>query len=312
MSKVSSARYSRTPPTWIALLVCAALSVSASAEEAQTAKHRVTKLTEKIYLLQGNGGNIGAFVGAGGVLLVDSGFAWLAKDLDNTLRKIDAGPIRYVVNTHWHGDHAGGNDYFSRTATIIAHPNVRKRFQTRQEINYFDVVQPQRAAAAYPSITYTDALTLYFNGERVDIVHYPNIHTDGDSVVYFPDSNVAHLGDGFFRHVFPFVHQDSGGSIVALARHLDHIIDRLRPDVKIIPGHQDVATLDDLKRYRDMIKETLAIVAGFRAKGMTLAEAQRQSLHPQWASWNRGWVSTRTWIEHLYRNLENQQALDGQ
>src|SRR5919202_1072085 len=209
-------------------------------------------------MLEGSGGNIGVSVGADGILIVDDQFAPLADKIRAALKSLGDGRLKFVLNTHWHGDHTGGNSKFGPEAPVIAQTNVRKRLATEQKI-MGEVVKPS-PKEALPVITFDDSLSIHFNGEEIRVVHYPYGHTDGDSVIFFTGSNVVHMGDDFFAGRFPFVDIDNGGDIEQLTRNVSDIIAQLPADVKIIPGHGPLSTLDDLKLFRRMLFETTAII----------------------------------------------------
>ncbi len=254
-----------------------------------------------VYMLTGQGGNIGVSVGPDGFLIVDDQFAPLADKIRAALQGIQSGDLKFILNTHWHGDHTGGNEVFGPEATIIAHANVRKRLSTDQ--NLFNRNVPAAPKQAWPVITFDDGLSVHFNGEEIRAIHFPKGHTDGDSVIFFTGSNVVHMGDDFFKDRFPFVDLASGGNALGLAENIDKIVSRLPGDVKIIPGHGSLANLEDLKRYRAMLAETTATVASKMRAGMGLDAIKAEGLGEKWASWGEGFISQDRWIEILYQSL---------
>src|ERR1041385_3381718 len=175
-----------------------------------------TQVSGNVYMLEGSGGNIGVSVGADGILIVDDQFAPLADKIRAALKKLGEGKLKYILNTHWHGDHTGGNKEFGPEAPIIAHDNVRKRLSTEQHSDFFKETTPASPKEALPVITFDQALSVHFNGEEIRAIHFPHGHTDGDSVIFFSASNVVHLGDDFFAGRFPFVDLESGGSVEGL------------------------------------------------------------------------------------------------
>jgi glyoxylase-like metal-dependent hydrolase (beta-lactamase superfamily II) len=263
-----------------------------------------TYVAGNVYMLQGRGGNIGVSVGPDGALLVDDQFAPLADKIRAALAGMVEGEIdlKFVLNTHWHGDHTGGNIAFGPEAPIIAHANVRERLATRQE-RALGVIEPS-PPKALPVITFGDSVSIHFNGEEIRAIHLPHGHTDGDAVVYFSGSNVVHMGDDFFSGRFPFVDLSSGGSVQGLVVAVRGVLERLPPDVKIIPGHGPLSGREDLEAYLEMVEESLALVSVGIEAGKSLKELQAAGMPDQWADWGGGFINSDRWIEILYRSLQ--------
>jgi glyoxylase-like metal-dependent hydrolase (beta-lactamase superfamily II) len=254
-----------------------------------------------IHILEGRGGNIGVSVGEDGILIVDDQFAPLAEKIRAALKNINSGALKFVLNTHWHGDHTGGNPVFGKEATIIAHHNVRQRLMTEQKRG--EQVTPPSPKEAWPVITLDASLSLHFNGEEIKVVHFPRGHTDGDCVIFFTGSNVVHMGDDFFAGRFPFVDLVSGGDVEGLVKNIENIIAQLPSDVKIIPGHGPLSTLDDLKNYHHMLVQTVGAVRQGIAANKSLEELKAQGLPEEWKSWAGNFVTTERWIETIYQSL---------
>jgi cyclase len=212
---------------------------------------KTTQVTGNIYMLNGTGGNIGASVGPDGILIIDDKFAPLADKIRAALRKIGGGKLQFILNTHFHGDHTGGNEAFGPEAPIIAHTNVRKRLMTEQTRG--GRTSPAAPKKAWPVVTFDESLSVHFNGEEIKAIHYPHGHTDGDVVLFFTQSKVVHMGDVFFAGRFPFVDLDSGGDVEGLIENIGELVQQLPPGVKIIPGHGPVSSLNDLKAYHGML-----------------------------------------------------------
>jgi len=212
---------------------------------------KATKVGGNVYMLEGAGGNIGVSAGVDGILIVDDQFAPLADKIRAALKELNPGQLRFVLNTHYHGDHTGSNAVFGKEATIIAHDNVRARLAVEQTVLGNKV--PAAPKEALPVITYAQSVSIHFNGEEIRVIHFPAGHTDGDSVMFFHTSNVVHMGDHFFANRFPFIDLDHGGSVEGLTKNIGDIAARLPADVRIIPGHGPISTLDDLKRYHRML-----------------------------------------------------------
>lgn len=264
---------------------------------------KVTHVAGKVYMLAGRGGNIGVTVGEDGVIMVDDEFAPLAPKIRAAIDKLAGGQhrLKFVLNTHWHGDHTGGNPEFGRDATIIAQSNVRKRLIKPQEL-FGRTVEPL-PKHGWPVITFDESVSLYFNGEEIKVTHMPNCHTDGDSIVLFTGSNVLHTGDLFFNGTFPFVDLDHGGDVLSLAKHVGEIADSLPPDVKIIPGHGPLATLDDLKTYRRMLNESIDHVRKQLELGRSVDEIKAAGVPERWQSWGDGFIKSDRWLETVAASL---------
>lgn len=264
---------------------------------------KASKVAGNVYMLQGSGGNIGVSVGTDGILIVDDQFAPLADKIKAALKTLGDGKLKFVLNTHWHGDHTGGNAVFSPEAPIIAHDNVRKRLSTEQKSEFFKRTTPASPKEALPVITFDQSLSVHFNGEEIRVIHFPHGHTDGDSVIFFTGSNVVHMGDDFFSGRFPFVDLESGGNVEGLIKNIGDIIQKLPAGVKLIPGHGPISTLDDLKAYHRMLMETTAIVQRKMGAGKTVEQIKTEGLPEEWKAWGTGFIKTDQWIETIYRSF---------
>ena len=256
-------------------------------------------------MLEGAGGNIGVSVGEDGILIVDDEFAPLADKIRAALKNLGEGKLRFILNTHWHGDHTGGNAPLGRDAPIIAHDNVRKRLSTEQRLEFFKQTVPASPKEALPVITFDQSLSVHFNGEEIRVIHFPHGHTDGDSVIFFTKSNVVHMGDDFFAGRFPFVDLESGGSVQGLTKNIGEIIPKLPDGAKLIPGHGPISTIDDLKAYHRMLMGTTELVRKKIAAKMTLDQIKKEGLPAEWKSWGEGFIKTEQWIELVYRSLQS-------
>jgi len=287
-----------------ALLLLALAASSAAAQDRDFSKVQVkaTKVAGNVYMLEGAGGNIGASVGPDGILIVDDQFAPLADKIRAALREIGPGNLQFVLNTHWHGDHTGGNPVFGKEATIIAHDNVRKRLSTNQEVMGEKVSASPKEAL--PVITFGESLSVHFNGEEIKAIHFPHGHTDGDSVIFFTGSKVVHMGDDFFAGGFPFVDLGSGGSVQGLTANIEKVLAEIPADTKIIPGHGSLSTPADLKEYHRMLVETSGIVRTKMKAGKDLATIQKEGLPDEWKKWGSGFIKTEVWIGTIYESLQ--------
>lgn len=269
-------------------------------ENKQDVTVKVTKVSGNVYMLQGRGGNIGAIVGPDGILIVDDDYRELSQKLSAALKELGQEKPRFILNTHWHGDHTQGNEFFGKDSTIIAHVNVRKRMSQVNTI--FGNQVPASPVHAWPIITYTESMSIYVNGEEIKAVHFPNGHTDGDTVVFFTKANVVHLGDDFFVGRFPFVDLESGGSVQGLINNVGSLIGKIPADAKLIPGHGAVSTMDDLKAYHQMLIDTAKIVQDGMKKKRTLDELKKAGFPEKFKEAGSGFIKTEQWIETIYKS----------
>ncbi|HEV3470307.1 MAG TPA: MBL fold metallo-hydrolase [Pyrinomonadaceae bacterium] len=267
------------------------------------------KVAGSVYMLEGAGGNIGVIAGPDGVLIVDDQFAPLAERIRAALRQINPGPLKFVLNTHWHGDHTGSNAAFSREAALVAHSNVRRRLAAGATI--FDQKIPPAPKEALPVITFDTAVYFHFNGEEVRVIHFPAGHTDGDSVIFFTGSNVIHMGDDFFAGRFPFVDLASGGSVEGLIKNVGEIIAQAPAGVKIIPGHGPLSTVEDLRTYHAALRETTDLIRQRMQQGKTLEQIKAEGLPEKFKEWGTGFIKTEQWIETVHRSLSQSGAKTG-
>lgn len=262
-------------------------------------------------MLVGAGGNIGASVGDDGIVIVDDQYAPLAEKIRAALKGITDKPVRFVINTHWHGDHTGGNVPFSQTSTVIAQDNVRKRLESGGTLGNLDSIKMEvkpAPKAALPIITFEHDVTVHLNGEDIRALHFPAGHTDGDSIIFFPKSNVVHMGDDFVRYGFPFVDLGSGGSVKGMIAALEKVIPQLPADVKVIPGHGQLSDLNDVRNYLTMLKETTAIVESGIKQGKTLDQLKQEKVLAAWQKWSGDFITTDQWITTVYNDLTGKKS----
>lgn len=269
-------------------------------ENRQEVTIKVIKVSGNVYMLQGRGGNIGAIVGADGILIIDDDYKAVSEKLRAALKELGSATPRYIINTHWHGDHTEGNQTFGKESIIVAQTNVRKRLSQVNTV-FGQAVQPYESFA-WPVITYDDSVTIHFDGDDIRAVHYPNGHTDGDSVIFFPKANVIHMGDDFFAGRFPFVDLDSGGSVQGMINNVASILGMIPADAKIIPGHGSLSTVEDLKKYHDTLVETSKIVQDEMKKKKTLDEIKKAGLPDKFKDFGTGFIKTDAWVETVYKS----------
>ena len=290
----------------LALTVLLACLSVAQNQDFSKVQMKVTKVAGNVYMLEGAGGNIGASVGDDGIVIVDDQYAPMAGKIKAALKDITDKPVRFVINTHYHEDHTGGNAIFQQTVPIIAQDNVRKRLQEGGTAGNFGAVsfeaKPQ-PKEALPIITFDHDVTVHLNGEDIRALHFPHGHTDGDSVIFFPKSNVVHMGDDFVTYGFPFVDLGGGGSVKGMTAALEEIIPKLPADVKIIPGHGPVSNLDDVRRFVAMLKDTTAAVEKGIQQGKSLDQLKQENVLAPWQKWSGDFISTEQWLVTLYNDL---------
>jgi cyclase len=297
---------------WIAaLLVVPSIVFAQQPPDLSKVQIKVSKVSGNIYMLQGAGGNIAASLGDDGVVIVDTEYSPLAERIDAALKAVGVTdkPVRFVIDTHYHSDHSDGNAaWAARGATIISNENLRTRLEDGSSIGNgpggaIHIQQPAQPKAALPTITFTDALVLHFNDEEIRIMHFPAAHTDGDGVVYFTRNHVVHMGDEFVRYGFPFVDVNAGGSVQGMIAANEKVAAILPADTKVIPGHGELATLDDVREYTKMMKDTLAAVEKAMAAHESLAQMKSEKILASWQKYSGAFVSTDAWIETIFHSL---------
>ena len=265
-----------------------------------------TKLSDTVYLLlpePGYGGNIAVLVGEDGILIVDDMLMPLTNKIRDAIESIKPGPITYLLNSHYHYDHAGGNAAFGNTSTIVAHTNVRKRLAEGREAGS-QFIEGQRPTEALPVITFEQQMSFYWNGEIVDLIHLDNTsHTDGDSVIFFRDSNVVHTGDQYVNlNGFPFIDRDVGGSAIGLRDNIRMLLSMIDHKTQIIPGHGPLANKNDLQNYYKIVSDSIAFIEAHKNTGKSLEEIQEIGLPKQFSEVT-GFMPAATWIGFVYPDL---------
>lgn len=256
-----------------------------------------------VHMLTGAGGNIGVSVGPEGLLIVDDQFEVLAPKINKALDKLSKAKIAYVLNTHWHFDHTGGNGVFGREGRIVAHREVRTRLAAGADMGAFGVIPPAKKEAL-PVITYDSGMSIYFNGEEIRLTHLPSGHTDGDTLVHFTGSNVLHMGDHFFVDTFPFIDLRSGGSVEGYLRNVEKVLQTLPQGAKIIPGHGPLAGREELERFVATIRESVSLVRTQVDAGKTLEQVKAAGMPEKFKSWGQGFINQDTWLETVYTSLK--------
>lgn len=295
------------------ILIAACVLTGAAAQDKDYSKvqMKVTKVAGKVYMLEGEGGNIGASVGDDGIVIVDDQYAPLAEKIQAALKGITDKPVRFVINTHYHGDHTGGNEYFQKQAPVIAHDNVRKRLESGGGAGNGSAVHMDfkpSARGALPILTFDHDVTVHLNGEDIRALYFPAGHTDGDSIIFFPQSNVVHMGDDFVTYGFPFIDVESGGSINGMIDAVEKVIAQLPADVKVIPGHGPLSSLDDVRAYAGMLRATRDVVQKALKDGKTLEQMKQAKLLDRWKKYSGGFINEDAFLETLYNSLTGQKT----
>jgi len=275
------------PPLTLAFALVA--SIGLAQQDFSKVEIKVIPVSKNIYMLEGSGGNIGVSVGDDGILIVDDQFAPLAPKIEAAVKGLNPGKLKFVLNTHHHGDHTGGNAAFGeKDAVIIAQSNVRVRL----------VKDPKLTKEAYPVITFDQSASTHFNGEEIKLIHYGPGHTDGDSIIYFTGANVVHMGDQFVNGSFPFIDFSSGGDVDGYIKTVATVLEKIPPDAKVIPGHGKLGTVDDLKTFHTMLTETTEFVKKQISEGKTLAEIKTNGLPEKYKTYG----NPNRWIDAIQRS----------
>jgi cyclase len=287
----------------VAIMIICLCAMRTSAQDFSKVEIKVTKVAGNVYMLEGSGGNIGVSVGPDGILIVDDQFAPLADKIKTALKTLGEGKLKFVLNTHYHLDHTGGNIAFGPDAPIIAQTNVRKRLSEEQKSKFLNLTIPASPKEALPVITFDNAVSVFFNSEEIKVIHFPHGHTDGDSIIFFTGANVVHMGDDFFNGMFPFVDLEAGGDVVGMTKNVGDIISKLPAGVKIIPGHGPLSDVDGLKAFHNMLVQTTDIVRKRMAAGKTLDQIKAEGLPEEWKTWGSGFIKTDVWLTLVYTSL---------
>lgn len=304
-------RSTRRHPFAVTLLLVLAAPGAASAQPSPAGASpprvelKVQEIRRSLAVVSGAGGNVAVWHGSDGSVLVDSGFQSSSSQLLETVARIAPGPVRILINTHWHPDHVGGNAALARTGTVIvAHENVRERMTVAQELVEYDMKVPAAPAAALPLVSFADTLALHLQGDRVQVIHVPGAHTDGDAVVWWEAANVVHLGDVYYRAGYPFIDVERGGSLAGAVAAIEGVLSRADAATVVIPGHGALSDREELADYRDMLVAVGRKVRELVEDGKTLEEivAARPTAEFD-ARYGKGGTSAERFVEQLHRDL---------
>ncbi|GLX79631.1 cyclase [Thalassotalea insulae] len=279
----------------LATLLCVVAATGPlSAGEMDDVKLLATKAGANVYMLTGAGGNIGLLVTEKGLLLVDDQFQPLAEKIEAAMQEINNNELKYVVNTHFHGDHTGSNSYFARQAPIFAHKNVRARLKAEEDSDIYRL----------PVVTYQEGATIYLDNEEVQLLHLPAGHTDGDTVVYFKQANVLHTGDLFFELGFPYIDLDSGGSVKGYLTNVKQLISQMPDDVVIIPGHGKLTNKAAYIAYAEMIEFSINRVTKALNEGKSQQDILALGIGEKYQDQAWAFISEERWLKTLVRDLK--------
>jgi glyoxylase-like metal-dependent hydrolase (beta-lactamase superfamily II) len=290
-------------PTLLALSL--ALAAPAAAQNPDSVTIRTIPVRGNVSMLMGQGGNIGVSAGPDGSFVIDDEYPAHTAKVQAALAALSPKPVRFVVNTHWHGDHTGGNQGLAGGgAIVVAHDNVRRRMSTEQFLEAFKMKVPPSPAAALPVVTFADRLSFHWNGEEIRVFHAKPAHTDGDAIVHFTGSNVIHTGDIFFNGLYPFIDGSSGGSVEGMLAAVDQMLALANADTKIIPGHGPLATRADLVNYRAMLVTVTDRIRALIRQKKTLDEVVAAKPTAEFdAAWGKGFLNPASFIAITYNVL---------
>ncbi len=287
------------------VLILACALPAAAQQDFSKVEIKTTKINDTTWMLVGSGGNLGLSVGPDAVFLIDDQYAPLTPKITAAIKAITDKPVKFVVNTHWHGDHTGGNENFGKAgAIIVAHDNVRKRMSTEQVLAFFNMKVPPSPKEALPVITFSIDTTFHLNGDEIQALHMPSAHTDGDAVVIFKKGNIVHMGDLYFNGLYPFIDSASGGKIDGVVAAADRVLSMSDDKTVVIPGHGPLSNKAELKAYRDMLATVSGRIKAQIAAGKKLEDIIAAKPTADYdAKWGNGFIKADKWVEMVVRNL---------
>ena len=289
----------------VLMLAVFAATPEARAQDWEAVQIETVELAPGLYLLYGRGGNIGVSVGPDGVFLVDDQYAPLTDKIVAAIRAISDGPIRFVLNTHWHGDHTGGNENLGEGGVlIVAHDNVRERMSVDQFIAGINMEVEASPEVALPVVTFSRDVTFHLNGDEIHAFHVEHAHTDGDAVVVFKNANVVHMGDTFWSGMYPFIDVSSGGSIDGMIEAANTALPLMDDETQVVPGHGRLSDKAGLEAFRDMLMRVRSAIAEQMDMGWSLDEIIAANPLELWdEEWGQSFINSETLIRHVYSDL---------
>lgn len=289
----------------IGLALLLGSSVEAQVPDASQVTVKVVPVATGVYMLEGMGGNVGLSVGKDDAFIIDDQYAPMTPKIKAAVATVTPRPVRFVVNTHWHGDHTGGNEAMAGSGAIIfAHENVRRRMSSEQFLAAFNSRVPASPTAALPVVTFSDTISFYINDDTLRTFHVRNAHTDGDAIVIFRKANVVHMGDTYFNGMYPFIDVSTGGSVAGMIGASNQVLATTNAATRIIPGHGPLASRADLVRYRDMLVTVRERVGRLVAQGRTLRQVlDAKPLADVDAQWGKGFLKPEVFLTIVYESL---------
>ena len=283
----------------------AAPAVALAQQDFSKVEITTTKLTESTYMMAGAGGNLGLSIGEDAVFLIDDEYGPLTAKINAAIAKLTSKPVRFVVNTHWHLDHTGGNENLGNAgAIVVAHENVRKRMSSEQFIEFLRMAQPPSPQAALPVVTFAGAITFHLNGDEMRVIHVPRAHTDGDAIVHFVKSDVIHMGDAYFNGFYPFIDTSSGGTVEGVIAACDRALALASNSTRIIPGHGPLSNKAELKAYRDMLLEISGRIRKMIDSGSKLEDITSSKVSADYdEKWGKGFIPPSKFAEMVAMNI---------
>lgn len=297
---------------WALCTVALMLQFASTALIAQEDMSDVTiepvEVRDSVHVLYGRGGNIGVSSGEDGVILIDDQYAPLTDRIRDAVASIHPGSVRFVLNTHWHGDHTGGNENLGEAgAIIVAHDNVRERMSTEQFMAAFDRTVPASPEAALPVVTFNDTVTFHWNDDTITVEHTPHAHTDGDSIVHFEQADVLHMGDTFFSSGYPFVDMGSGGTVQGMIAAVERGLELADESTAIIPGHGEITDRDGLEDYHHMLSTITGRVRDRIARGEPLETIRSAGVTEEFDErWSSNFIDSDRFVGFVYRSLDSE------
>lgn len=289
----------------VCLIILSGLIAFTPASRAEDVTITPAKVTDQIYMLAGKGGNIGLFIGDDGTFMIDDQFAPLTEKILAAISSVGGGHPKFLINTHYHGDHTGGNETLGKGGTLIfSHDNVRERLVQGSYIGAFQMKNAPMAREGLPVVTFAEEIRFHLNGDTVHVYHVPHAHTDGDSFIVFETANVIHAGDFFFNGLYPFIDVDHGGSLKGMINAVNEVLSHADGQTQIIPGHGPLADRGALIRYGEMLNTAYERLSKLKAAGTSVQEAvAAKPLADLEAAWGKGMFTGDRWIELTYAGV---------
>jgi cyclase len=287
------------------------VTILASAQQNfDTVRIRPQKVAEHIYLLKGSGGNIGVLTGPEGVVMIDDQFAPLSERITAAIKTLDSGPVRFLINSHIHGDHSGGNDNFAKAgATIVAHDRVRERMMKESVNPRLNRTFPPREKIAWPVVTFDNKINFHLNDEDIELLHFDPGHTDGDVIIHFKKANVYHTGDAFVRTGYPYIDGSNGGTLDGYISTLAKLLTILDGNSKVIPGHGNLGTRADVKAVHDMLIDIRDQVAAALKSGKKVEDVTNMNITAKYdAQWGAGFIKGKDFVLVVAESLQSRKT----